>query len=1273
MISKFSVKKPYTVLVGVLLVIILGIVSISKMTTDLLPNMSLPYVVVVTTDPGASPQEVEKNVTSPIESAMATTSNIKTIMSRSYHNYSMVILEYEQNADMDSTIVEMRESLDQLEGSFEETVGTPLIMQMDPDMMPIMVVSADRKDMDSVEISRYVENELKPELESVEGVASVSATGAVEQSVEVTLNQKKIDALNKKIQKKIEEQFDGAQEKIDTAKTKISDGKEQLKQGQETMKQQATAAQSQISEKKQQLALAEDKLTQKLNEATQQKQMVEMLIKILQQASDTAQKQQTQKQPIDTLLANYDEKELEKMGQNVQALLKQQQDLQQSLNGVNELIKQYSGQFSQLGVSVNGYEDLPAAISQLSSLQIQLNSGIQTIQAAQEKVKEGKIGLDDAVNKINDEQIQASLQMSNAYADIAANEGKLDTAQQQLDEKKQTAVDAANVNDVLSVDTLNTLLKAQNFSMPAGYVTENNEQYLITVGDELKSADELEKMVLVDVGIEGIKPVRLSDVADVKTVDNSKNVYAKVDGNPAVMLSIEKQTGYSTGEVTDRLQKKFDTLMKAEKNLKLSVMMNQGIYIDMIVDSVVENMIMGAFLAVIILILFLKDIKPTIVIACSIPLSVIVAVVLMYFTGITLNIISLSGLALGIGMLVDNSIVVIENIYRLRNEGLSVKKAAIQGAFQVTGAIIASTLTTVCVFAPIIFTEGITRQLFVDMGLTIAYSLVASLIVALSFVPMMSSAVLHKTSEKQHPFMKKIEAVYEKILSLAMRWKPVVFLGVLILLAASVKLAMSRGSAFMPEMESTQATVTVSAKEKVKFEELKEMADQVTDVVSKIEDVDTIGAMAGGNNMLSGMSSGTPSSVTMYVLLKENPKLSNAQLKQEIEEKTKNLNCEVSVDTSSMDMSALTGSGITVRVKGRDLKKIQKIAKDVAKLVEKTEGTTDVFDGVEDVTKEFVVTVNKDKATKYGMTVGQVYQLIYGKMADTKSTTTISTDLNDYKVYVKNNEQAELTRDAIKKLKFTYKNQRTGKEKQIPLKKIVTFSEDEALNTICRESQERYVSVTASIKEGYNVGLVGKEVQKALDQYACPDGYTLEMKGENETIQDAMEQLVLMMVLAIAFIYLIMVAQFQSLLSPFIIMFTIPLAFTGGLFALYFTKNEISVIAMIGFVMLAGIIVNNGIVLVDHVNQLRREGMDKQEAILQSGKTRLRPILMTALTTICAMSTMALGIGSGSEMMQPMAIVTIGGLTYGTLLTLIVVPCIYDAFHRNKSMVEEEI
>jgi HAE1 family hydrophobic/amphiphilic exporter-1 len=390
-------------------------------------------------------------------------------------------------------------------------------------------------------------------------------------------------------------------------------------------------------------------------------------------------------------------------------------------------------------------------------------------------------------------------------------------------------------------------------------------------------------------------------------------------------------------------------------------------------------------------------------------------------------------------------------------------------------------------------------------------------------------------------------------------------------------------------------------------------------------------------------------------------------------ELAKDVDCDVEVSASMMDMQALMGNGISVMIKGRNIETLQNLAREVAASMEGIVGIEELDDGLDDMTKTLMISVDKKKAADYGLTVAQIYGVIAGELASTNATTAIETDIKDYDVFVETDKQANVTIDDLKKLKLTYTDRKENEEKEIALSSVATFTEGEELSQVLRDNQSRYVKVSASIDADHNIGLVGNEVKEKLKNVAVPEGYSITMNGEDETINEAMRQVLLMMLLAVILIYLIMVAQFQSLKSPFIIMFTIPLAFTGGFFALFLAGKAVSVIAMVGFVMLAGIIVNNGIVLVDYINQLRREGKDKKEAIIESARTRLRPVLMTALTTIISMSTMAVGMGKGTEMSQPMAIVVVGGMIYGTILTLVLVPCLYDAFNKEKDMTEEEL
>lgn len=1327
--SKFSVKKPYTVLVAVIMVIVLGVVSFMKMSADLLPSINLPYVIVMTTYVGASPETVEMVVTKPVESAMATVSNIENISSVSSENYSMVIMEFAQSADMDSVSLEIRESLDQIKSYWDDSVGNPIIMKLNPDMLPVMIAAVGMEGMTNAQISEYTQEKVIPRLESIEGVASASATGLIDENVHVVIRQEKIDVINEQVFGSIDKDLDEAQQEIndgraeladsekeiadsvaeiaeneqdladakkeiEDGKKEIADGKAELEEGKEELKEQKEEATEQIAEG---VKLLNEKKRQ-LDEA------VKMIESYLAQSgkdvntaiSETKEQISQLKETIETLEATYDS-----VDENTYAMIAAglgidvstmtpEEGVEAVKAALSEQIKAAKAGQKELKTLLTGletyknkdklYEQIEEGLAELTKGQIEAAAGFgsadATIAFGEAQLESAEKQLDASEEQLTSgqEQIDAAKeQIDSAKEQISDAKEQLDDAQKQLDDSRDMAYSNADMNGILTVETVKSLLTAQNFSMPAGYVTEDGTEYLIRVGDKPDDVEKLKAMPLLNMNMDGVDIITLGDVADVFMTDNSAEIYTNVNGTPGVMLQMQKQTGYSTGDVSDKILAEFDQMLEEDEDLILITLMDQGIYIDLVMDSILSNILSGAVLAILILILFLKDLRPTFVIAISIPVSLIAAIVCMYFSGVTLNIISLSGLALGIGMLVDNSIVVIENIYRLRNEGVSVKEAAIEGAKEVAGAIVASTLTTVCVFAPIVFTEGITRQLFVDMGLTIAYSLLASLAVALTVVPAMASKMLKTVKEtKESGFFERLRRIYEKSIAIALKFKWIVILGVLVLFVLSGVLAISRGIAFMPSMDSTQISVTLEMPMDSKLEETAEVSDEIVARIRALDDVQDVGAMTGGSDYssLMGGSSSSTNMVSMYVTLYEDKEHSAKEVGKMIEEATADIeNITLTVNAEAMDMSALGGSGISIEVRGRDLDTLQKIAGEVAAIVESVEGTTEVSDGMEETTGELRILVDRDKAIECGLTVAQVFQQINEKITEDTGSTQLVTDTKEYDILVIHQANADMGRADIKSLEIDYTD-KDDKKCKIPLSDIAVFEEHEGLNSINRNSQTRYISVSASIAEGYNVGIVAEEVNAALENYELPSGYSLVFAGENEMILEAMEQLMLMMLLAVIFMFLIMVAQFQSLLSPFIIMFTIPLAFTGGLFGLYFTGSEVSVIALIGFVMLAGIIVNNGIVLVDYINQLREEGMEKREAIMTAGRTRLRPVLMTALTTILGMSTMLFSNDMGADMSKPMAIVIIGGLLYGTLLTLYIVPCIYDVFNREKRTAE---
>ena len=1270
MLSKFSVKKPYTVVVGIVLIIILGIVSFRDMTVDLLPSMNLPYAIVMTTYPGASPEEVEEIVTKPVEQTMATVSNIKNIQSVSSENASTVMLEFEQTANMDSVTIEMRENLDQISGFWPEEIASPMIMKLNPDMLPVLVTAVSAKGKDAVESSRIIEDEVIPEVESVEGVASVMATGNITETVEVTLNKEKIDGLSDDIQEEMQAQLDEAKRALDEAKDQVQSGKNALASGKNQASSGIGQAEAQISIKSEELKQAQLEITEKMAQLNVSETQLNQSYAVVKAGREAAEAQlerlEDTKESYDKAVARLEE--LNKKGDNLTEEEKAEKAQLESLTAkLKPIVATYEATKEELTAAlaklVEQEEDLEDAKEQMAA-------GKKQLEDMQTQVNNGAMTLAEARGQLASAQLETAVGLGEGAAQLTAGQTALALQEAQMEAASKEAEASLDTDSILSAATIEAMLGAQNFRMPAGYVNEEGIDYLVRIGDKFESVDEMKNLILLD--MEGIDPIKLSDVADVAVVNNADETYAKINGKPGVMLSIQKQTGYSTGDVSHRVQNKLEELKKEHKNIKVVNLMDQGVYIDMIVDSVLDNLIYGAILAILILLVFLKSIRPTFVIACSIPISIMAAIVAMYFSGVTLNIISLSGLALGVGMLVDNSIVVIENIYRMRNEeGVSAKKAAIEGARQVSGAILASTLTTVCVFLPIVFTKGITRQLFVDMGLTIAYSLLASLLTALTIVPMMSAGVLRKTEEKETKIFGKIRNIYGNILEKALDHKGYVIVGAFVLFVGSIALALSRGTEFMPTMESTQISMTLETEKGTSLEDTAKEADKVMDEVGKISDVEDVGALVSTSDLMGTQT--VTNQVSFYAITNENPKLSNKELQKEIEKRTKDVDGELTIHMSNMDMSALGSAGVNVQIQGKDLDKLQEISSDVKKIVADTKGTQNVFDGTEENGEELRISVDKEKAAKYGLTVAQVYQELYGELAEPKQAMTLGTDTYDYDVYVIDDDREKLTRQDVKDMVISAKQQ-DGTSKDVKLSEIASFEDTTTLQSINHFAQNRYMSVTAEIKEGYNIGLVSNQLKQKLEKYKTPEGYEIKMAGEDETINEAMTELFKMLGLALVFMYLIMVAQFQSLRSPFIIMFTVPLAFTGGLLALWLAGMSVSVIAMIGFVMLSGIIVNNGIVFIDYTNQLIAGGMLKKEALVTAGKTRLRPIIMTALTTILGLFTLAMGVGMGADMVQPMAVVTIGGLIYGTILTLVVVPCIFSLFHkREKARLVEEM
>ena len=1411
---KFSVKKPFTILVAVILVIVLGFVSLSGMQTDLLPNMNLPYLLVVTTYPGASPERVESDVTQPLESSLSTINGVKNVTSQSNENFSMIVLEFEDDTDMDSAMVKASTAINQMGDSLPDLAASPTLIEMSPDMMATQYVAVDCEGMDIFELSKYAEEEIIPNLERVNGVASISTTGLVEQTVQITLDQDKIDEVNDKLLVQVSDRLADAKKQLDDAEAEVQDGLSQLNKAQaeldsgkaeletqkksitdqlrdavEQLNEQIPALEQKISEMGDQLTKAQNQLdglkadpsrlpelkislssdelastrqilaqfdpqyneeempadlTEAASDPVKQAAMIASIdratasingmvgsltggmtideassalnqqivglssqiqecdaqIRQLQQALESAadeetraatqaqiealqaQKEtleqqlsaaQTQKETLNTLDLALSQLELAKTALNNAALLVQTR--QQVENEVNASLDSQRTALEQTIADLNTQiEKGKAMLSQLNSQRAQLESALQSMA---ENPTDPALA-DMAVQLLfSGTQAQISLgefQISSGKTQLEAGQTQLDTAREEYESAREEALNNANLDQLLNMSTLAQLIGAQNFSMPAGYIEGgggDDNEYILKVGDAFSSVDELGDMILCN--IDGIGDVRLRDVANVEMVDNADDAYAKVGKNQAVLLAIYKSSTSSTSSVSKASNAAMEAMMEENPRLHLIPIMDQGDYIELIVKNVLSNLIEGAIFAVVVLALFLKDVRPTLVVAISMPLSVLFAIVLMYFTGINLNILSLSGLALGVGMLVDNSVVVIENIYRLRNRGLPAPRAAVQGARQVSGSIISSTLTTICVFLPLVFTTGMIMDLLSDMALTIGYSLIASLIVALTVVPCAGSTVLKKQKEIRHPWFDRLLNLYEKALRFCLNCKPVPIALAVGLLVFSVWQVIHMGIVLIPEMSTNQLSVTVEMPENTAKEDAFATADAVMDQLIAIDGIETVGAMSGGaaTGAIAGMSTGSSTDNTRfvyYIVLNDEGGKNQAAIRQQIADRTADLPCEVKTSSGGMaDMSSLTGGGLQIDVYGNNLEDLLTASEQVMEMLSHVDGLTEISNGQEESDAEVRIVINKDKAMRLGLTVAQVYQEIAKALTTDSTFTTLTVGSDTYDVSIVDNTRTP-NLDDIFDLEFettaTDEDGNTVKETH-RLGEFASRRTGESYASISRENSSRYISVTSTTMEGYNTTLISRDVEKEMQNLNLPAGCTAEIAGESTQVNDMVQEMVKMMALALAFIYFIMVAQFQSLLSPFIVLFTIPLAFTGGMLGLLIAGEQLSLISLMGFLVLMGVVVNNGIVFVDYANQLRIGGLGRTEALVATGRTRMRPILMTTLTTVLAMTAMLLSTDPGSEMGKGMAIVVIGGLSYATLMTLFIVPVLYDTFYRR--------
>lgn len=1276
--EKFSVKKPFTVLVAVIMVLMLGFVSISNMQTNLLPDVNTPYLMVVTVYPGASPERVESEVSDVMQNALGTVAGVESVTATSAENYSLLLMQFSDDTDMNSAMVKVSNKVDQTTASLPSSCLTPSIIEYSLNMNAFMTAAVSREGSDVYDLSEFVSDTLVPYVERKGGVSSVSANGLIEKMVQVQLSQEKIDAINEKLLEVIDVQLADARKQLESAEAQIEAGRKEYdrqfknynKTVSDTVMQQFSGQVGEAVEtvRKQAQALLDS--VNQLIAVVQEPEIQQALIDVrdgLQRVMDKFN--ETGMKDIDSLIE----------------IVAELRDITDKLTGALQQLQQRLN--TEAGTEGSTAADLADDLQVQQSLNTIYNT-LNDVIKAMDDVPGLMSTFSDALGTYSQQQMQAYMKFTEAREMLNEYEKQLAEAKQTYADAEEKAMASSDVSKLLDIDTLAQLIYAQNFSMPAGYVKDSSgKSWLLKVGEEYDSIEDISGALLLHV--DGFGDVRLSDVADVEVIDNAEASYTRLNGERAAVLKIYKGATSSASEVSDNCLSAFQELEAQYDGLHVVVLSNQGNYITIIVKSILSSMVIGAALAIIVLAIFLRDVKPTLVVGFSIPLSVLFAVVLMYFTGMDLNVMTLAGLSLGIGMLVDNSIVVIENIYRLRGRGVPAARAAVQGAKQVGMSVVASTLTSVCVFLPVVFSSSIVKSLMQPMSLCIGYCLMASLIVALTVVPAAASTVLKKAEPKQLKWFDKIQDKYAKSLEWCFRHRALPLLAAVVLLAFCGWRVFSMGVELLPTITSNEAIVTLSTTKDLSKEDSYAIAGKAVEAMLEVDHVEEVGITT--DTRVAGMDIGQlglPTTITdllnaansygtyqVNVMLDES--LSSSEIetaRQALEDALSGIeDCTARVEISGMqELTSQLASGLSVKIYGADAETLSQLSEKVVDIVNDTEGFANATNGLGSGDATINLQIDRDKVRSYGLTVAQVYQQIAAKLTTTTTAQTpVTVDGSTMSVQISNNLDP-VTKENMMDITFettVMSADGTTSTGTCTLADMATWETGSAPDSITSEDQTQYVSVTADTLDGYNTTVQARVLEKKLNEFALsdemPEGCSFSMGGESDSVNFMVNEMVQWLALALPFVYLVMVAQFQSLLSPFIVLFTIPLAFTGGLLGMLFTGQQLTMISLMGFIVLMGTVVNNGIVFVDYTNQLRLGGMERRAALIATGKTRMRPILMTTLTTVLAMLQLVFSNDMASQLMSGMAIVIICGLSYATLMTLYIVPILYDILFRK--------
>ena len=1012
-ISERSIHRPVTVMMGVMIVIILGIISLIRIPIDLYPEIEIPTVAIITSYSGVGPEEMENLVTKPIEQAVATVSGITSISSTSRTGSSMVIVEFDYNADLDKAVTEITQQVERAKRSLPEDVDSPTVNRMDPNSTATLTLAISA-DMGADQLKTYVEGQIAPALEMVSGVASVEVSGGLDREIKVIVDESKLE---------------------------------------------------------------------------------------------------------------------------------------------------------QYGLSLS---------------------------------------------------------------DIS----------QQLDN--------------------------QNMDSSGGSITDGGVSYTVRALGKFSSVEDIRN---VSIPLREGGRVFLKDVAIIQDTFKEASIENTMNSQPSVTMTIMKQSGTNTVAVVDALYAELEK-QKASMPESMTVMAlsDQSTFIRASIETLVKDTLIGGALAILLILLFLKSVSNTVIISTAIPISVISTFTLMYFTDMTINTMSLGGLTLGIGMIVDDAIVVLENIHRHREKGMSLMESAVKGTKEVAMPVIAATLTTIAVFFPIVFVEGVTAQLFQDLGITVSFALIASLVVSLTVTPMLAVKWSGSHHSHREDNAKKLEerpsrmlTQYRRILKWSLNHRKSVLAIGLATFVGGLALVPFIGQEFMPTTDQGQINVSISMPNGTELDKTRETIAQAQEILTGIPEIETIFTALGSTNPTRGNSASTSAGSFLLILADERER-STAQVAEEIRGKLNRFpgaRLRVS-EVAGGSIPGMGGGGqfggfapISYEIRGTDDEILKELAENLTVLISEVPGVREADNNVEESRPEIQIKLDRVTAAELGVTQSLVSSTIQTALND-QVATRYETQGTEIDVTLSVGDDTITSMQEIGELLLT-----TSNGELIQIKDVAEVAMATGPQTIQRNNQSRVVNVTASLAPDADLGTVSQAINQALAAYPIPPGYTIEEQGENQQLDESTKSMMIAFGLAILLVYMILAAQFESLVYPLSIMLSVPLSVFGATFSLWITGRPISVPAFIGLILLVGIVVRNAIVLIDFTNILRREGMERTEALLTAGPVRLRPILMTTLCTVFAMLPLALGFGEGAESQAPLATVVIGGLLFSTLLTLVVIPVVY--------------